>query len=61
MSEEEKNKIIQSQEKNKYLDDPEQGIALIKNMLKRQEKDISLDNFDKIVNDEIFPILAELT
>lgn len=60
LSEEEKNKKIQAQEKNKYLDDPAQGIALIKKMLKRQERDISIDNFDKIVNDEIFPILAEL-
>ena len=59
-SEEEIMKIIQAQDQNKYLDDPDEGISLIKKMLIRHEKNNSFDNFDKIVNDEIFPILAEL-
>lgn len=59
-TEEEKNRLLRAQEENKYLDDHEQGIALIKNMLKRQKKNYSLDYFDNIVNDLIFPILAEL-
>lgn len=41
-SEEEIMKIIQAQDQNKYLDDPDEGISLIKKMLIRHEKIIVL-------------------
>ena len=45
---------------NIYLDDPEKGIELIKKMmLRRQEKKIRF-KVDDLINNQIFPILAEL-
>lgn len=45
---------------NIYLDDPERGIDLIKKMmLRRQEKKIRF-KVDDLINNKIFPILAEL-
>ncbi len=45
---------------NIYLDDPERGIDLIKKMmLRRQEKKIRF-KVDDLINNQIFPILAEL-
>lgn len=60
MTDEEINQVLQEHDKNKYLDDPAQGVSLIRDMLRRQEKAAVLDEFDQIVNDDIFPILAEL-
>lgn len=50
---------FEEEEANKYLDDPEMGMELIKSMLLRKEETREGAAFDHMIRDEIFPILAE--
>lgn len=47
-------------ETNVYLDCPEKGIGLIKSLLLREKKEDEHTEFDEVLSDKIFPVLAEL-
>lgn len=51
---------LEEEEGNKYLDDPKMGIGLIKSLLLRKKEKKERTEFEHIIQDEIFPVLAEL-
>lgn len=51
---------LEDENANVYLDDPGKGIELIKNMLLREKEKKSYTEFDTLISDGVFPILAEM-
>lgn len=53
-------KMELSQDTNKYLDNPESGLELIKRTLFRNSEKNVCTKFDTIISEKIFPVLSEL-
>lgn len=51
---------LENENANVYLDDPRKGMELVKSMLFRQREKISYTEFDTLVSDGVFPILARM-
>lgn len=60
MSEEELDELLDDEESNIYLDDPQKGMALIRSMLVKQKQTSAADRFGSTVKRTVFPIMAEL-
>lgn len=48
------------EEQNGYLDDPQKGIELVRTLIQANSNKMSQIEFDRILDEEVFPIIAEL-